>query len=245
MDRDPMRDARDLVMELFPQARWALLTGSVITSQRTAGSDLDIVVLLPDHDPQAPHRDSRRYRGWPVELFVHDEQSLTHYLGKDRSARRPSLYRMVAIGVPLIGDPNHWQAQCAVTLAVGPAPLTQAERDRARYELTDLLDDLVHATDRGEHVVIATTAWTTLAEHALVLTDHWTGGGKWLLRELRDFDHDFADRRLAAHGDVIAIETLIREVLSDHGGPLFDGYHAAGERPAQGRATTAENVPCL
>jgi len=232
VNRDPRRDARDLVAELFPQARSALLTGSVITAHRTAGSDLDIVVLLPDGDPLAPHRDSRHFRGWPVELFVHDERTLAHYLAKDLPARRPIMHRMVATGVPLVGDPGPWQSRCAAILAAGPAPLTGAERERARYCLTDGLDDLTHATDPGERTVIAASAWTSVAEQALALSDHWTGTGKWLLREFRDLDHDLAGRWLAAHGDAAAIGSLIRDLLDRHGGPLFDGYRAAGERPA-------------
>ena len=234
MNRDPRLDARDLVTELFPEARCALLAGSITTSQRTTGSDLDIVVLLPDRDPQAPHRDSRHYRGWPVELFVHDEQTVAHYLAKDLPARRPALHRMVATGVPLLGDPAHWQRHCAAVLEAGPAPLTHEERQRARYGLTDLLDDLIHATDPGEQTAIAATAWTTAAQQALALSGHWTGTGKWLLRELRDLDHHLAARWLAAHGDSAAIESLIRDILDHHGGPLFDGYHVPGERPTHG-----------
>ena len=60
MDADPVADAGALVAESFPHAVWALVTGSVLTGLRTAGSDLDIVVCLPDGDPDAPHRDSRR-----------------------------------------------------------------------------------------------------------------------------------------------------------------------------------------
>ena len=234
MSRDPLADARDLVTELFPQSRWALLTGSITTSQRTAGSDLDIVVLLPDGDQQAPHRDSRRYRGWPVELFVHDEQSLADYLTKDLPTRRPVLHRMLATGVPLLGDPRRWQTQCAAVLAAGPAPLTDDEREYARYLLTDLLDDLIHATDPGERTVIATTAWTAIAQQALTLANHWTGTSKWLLRELRDLDGHLADRWLTAHGNATAIELLLREVLDQYGGPLFDGYHVVGERSPLG-----------
>jgi hypothetical protein len=196
-------------------------------------------VLLPDGDPQAPHRDSRRHRGWPVELFVHDEQSLAHYLVKDLVGRRPTLHRMVAKGIPLIGSPEHWQARCGATLAAGPAPLTDDERARIRYGLTDLLDDLVHATDPGERVVIAVSAWVAVAQDALALGGHWTGNGKWLLRELRDLDRDLADRWVGAHGDATAIETLVREVLDCHGGPFFDGYRAAGERPLRDEGSTA------
>jgi hypothetical protein len=42
---DPLTTAGDLVADRFPRATWATLTGSVLGPHRTAGSDLDIVVL--------------------------------------------------------------------------------------------------------------------------------------------------------------------------------------------------------
>lgn len=231
MNKNPVLDARDVVAELFPQARWAILTGSVITSARTAGSDLDIVVLLPDGDPQAPHRDSRRYRGWPVELFVHDEQTLRHYLTTELASRKPHLHRMVGTGVALTGDPEVWRERCAKVLAGGPPPLTDEERDRARYGLTDLLDDLAHAADPGERAVIAAEAWTAAGGCTLRFAGRWIGSGKWLLRELRSFDPVLAEQWLAAQHDPAAIADYIDRLLERHGGPLFEGYRAAGQRP--------------
>lgn len=230
MDHDPVVAARDLVAAMFPQARWPLLAGSVTNARRTAGSDLDIVVLLPDDDAQAPHRDSRHHDGWPVELFVHDEASLARYLAGD--GRRPILHRMVATGVPIVGDPARWQRNCAAVLAAGPRPLTDAERDQRRYSLTDQVDDLVHAIDPGERTVIAAATWIATAEFALDAARHWMGAGKWLLRELRDLDSALAQRWLDAHGDPVAIEAVAREVLDTAGGPLFAGYRVAGERPS-------------
>lgn len=230
MTNNPVTDARALVAELFPQARWALLTGSVITAARTAGSDLDIVVLLPDYDPKAPHRDSRRFRGWPVELFVHDEPSLKHYLANELGARKPSLHRMVGTGVTLVGEPGHWPETCAKVLAGGPPPLTPAEREWGRYSLTDLLDDMVHAHDPGERVVIAECAWQAAGDHTLAFAGRWSGSGKWLLRELREYDPDMAARWLAAHGDPEAIAAYVRDLLDRNGGPLFEGYRVAGLR---------------
>src|ERR1041385_4518889 len=75
MDRDPIPDARALVRERYPQALWAVLAGSVLTAHRTAGSDLDLVVVLPLGDPLAPRRESLVFRDWPAELVVHDEQT--------------------------------------------------------------------------------------------------------------------------------------------------------------------------
>ncbi len=100
---EPLDAARTLAGELFPHARWVVLAGSVLTAARTAGSDLDIVVCLPD-DPELPYRRSLRWRGWPVELFVHDEASLGHYLAKDLAGRRPALHRMLATGHLVAGN---------------------------------------------------------------------------------------------------------------------------------------------
>lgn len=231
MGQDPVADARALVQACFPDARWALVTGSVVTADRTAGSDLDIVVLLPDGDPQLPYRESGYYRRWPVELFVHDEESLAHYLALELARRKPHLHRMIARGILLVGEATALQEQCAEVLAAGPAPLTAAERERARYGLTDLIDDLVHADDPGERAVITEALWTDTARQALALADRWVGNGKWLLRELRATDDpSLAERWLAARGDAAAVTAVAREVLDRAGGPLFEGFRAAGER---------------
>ena len=231
MDRDPLTDARALVRERYPQAVWAVLAGSVLTAHRTAGSDLDIVVVLPLGDPIAPRRQSLVYRDWPVELFVHDEQTLDFWLGKERPERKPSLYRMVGCGTPIVGDPEERQAACRAVLDAGPDPMDGAQLEAVRYGLTDLLDDLVHATEPGERQVIAATLWTDAARQALVAGSRWNGNGKWLLRELRSYDPELAERWLAAQHEPAAVETFARDVLDRLGGPLFDGYLAVAPRP--------------
>ena len=217
---DPVTDARDLVLSRFPEATWALLTGSVLGPARTPGSDLDIVIL---RDEKPGFRESLHFRGWPVELFVHTPGKLAEFLARELAARKPSTHRMLATGVPLLGDPGELSARCAGILAEGPPALTPAEHDRLRYGLTDLLDDHRHATDPGERVVIAAALWTETARAALAFGGRWLSSGKWLLRELRELDHDFAARWLAARDDPSILAT---EVLTRVGGPLFDGYRA-------------------
>ncbi|GID96062.1 nucleotidyltransferase [Amorphoplanes digitatis] len=217
---DPLSVARELVTDRFPDATWAVLTGSVIGPQRTAGSDLDIVVL---HEAGPGYRESLHFRGWPVELFVHTPERLAAFLERELAARKPSTHRMLARGVPLIGDPGELAARCARVLADGPPPLTTAERDRLRYGLTDLLDDHRHAADPGERSVIAATLWFETARAALAFAGGWLSSGKWLLRELRELDPAFAARWSAARDEPAA---LAAEVLARAGGPLFDGYRA-------------------
>jgi hypothetical protein len=216
---DPLTDARDLVLSRFPDATWAVLTGSVLGPARTPGSDLDIMVLRKE----PPHfRESLYFRGWPVELFVNTPASLQTFLAGELAARKPSTHRMLAQGVPLFGDPTDLTQACARTLAAGPPTLTAAETDRLRYALTDLLDDLHHATDPGERTVTAATLWTETARFHLATNGRWLSNGKWLLRELREHDPTFATRWLQAQHDP---STLATEVLTQAGGPLFDGYH--------------------
>lgn len=231
--KDPIETARGIVRELFPDARWALLSGSVVTSHRTPGSDLDMVVVLPDEDPRVPCRDSQHIRGWPVELFLHDAQTLAKHIARARPQRRPDLIRMIATGVFLGGrddEAMEVQAECAAILAAGPAPLTALERESLRYRLTDLLDDLTHVSDPDERTVIATTAWATVAEKAPLLGSRWAGDGKWLLRELRGYDSALAARWLAAHGNPEATRGLLRDLLDHAGGPLFAGHRVVGTR---------------
>jgi hypothetical protein len=217
---DPLTVARDLVTEQVPHARWAVLTGSVLGPHRTAGSDLDIVVMTDDGPG---YRESMHFRGWPVELFVHTPDRLAFFLEHELAARDPTAHRMLAQGVPVLGDPGDVRARCARVLADGPPPLTTAERDRLRYVLTDLLDDHRHAGDPGERAVISAALWTESARAALSFAGHWVSDGKWLLRELRDLDPDLATRWLAAR-DTPA--EFAGDVLAAGGGPLFDGYRA-------------------
>lgn len=97
---DPLEAATRLVAERFPDAAAAYLGGSVLTARRTATFDLDIVVLLDG--PAAPFRETLRYEGWVVELFVQTRSSMRHYWDKDAAARRTPLLRMCAEGRVLV-----------------------------------------------------------------------------------------------------------------------------------------------
>lgn len=226
---DPVADARALIAERFPGALAAFLGDGILSVRRTATSDMDIVVVLGG--PPAPYRESLRWRGWPVETFVHDADSLEYYFASDTARRRPSLARLCTSGVVLAGSQekiDQIRKRAQSVLAAGPPQLSAAELDYARYGLTDLLDDLAGATDPGEIAIIGWNVWTATADMALLSCGHWGGSGKWLLRELRDAEPALADRMVAAIGDPIRLAELAREVLDRAGGPLWDGFRLSG-----------------
>lgn len=236
MDRpDAVTTARELVRREFPDAEAAWLGGSAATGGGTATSDLDVTVLLPTGTPGTPYRSSLVRDGWPVELFVHTEASVRHYVLKDRDARRPTMARLVGDSVPLLdGQDDTLARECAGVVAAGPSPLPDADRDLARYRLTDLVDDL---RGGGPAPVVGATAvatWQSAAELALAVAGRWWGTGKWLARELEAYDAPLAGRLHDAlvagvAGRVDALVAVAGEVLDRAGGPLWAGYRAGGE----------------
>ncbi len=106
-----------------------------------------------------------------------------------------------------------------------------------RYKVTDLLDDLAGARDANERLAVGVALWQVTAQLLLTANEHWSGAGKWLHRELADFDRvggtafgrTLADGvRAVALGDIDPMERVVTEVLDRVGGRLFEGFRADG-----------------
>ncbi|MFE6696558.1 nucleotidyltransferase domain-containing protein [Streptomyces sp. NPDC057718] len=228
--------ARTLVLERHPDARAAFLGGSVLTSRRTARSDLDVVVLLDG--PPAPYRESLRYGDWPVELFVHTEDSWHGFVTPEIAQRNSALLWMCADGA-LLFDADGTGARMAETAkrlaAEGPPPVTGTALEDARYALTDLLDDFAAVTDAGERLFVVAELVRRSGELALLTHGTWLGGGKWLARRLEPVAPDLAARldeaaQAALRGAPEGLTSLVTEVLDAAGGPVWEGYRRSGPR---------------
>lgn len=237
MRADPIQAARSFVAAHFPEARVVILGGSPIRGDATATSDLDILVLT--RRPEAPFRASYREHGWPIEAFVHSEDSLRRFIAADIERRRPSLPNMAAEGVILVdtdGAGPRIQDEARALLAEGPAPLTPEETEDWRYALTDLLDDFMGAERRDEGIFTAAALAAEASDLLLLLNRQWLGTGKWIPRALARFDPAVA-RRVAGALDAYYRsddrEPLIRfaeEVLEAGGGKVFEGYYRQAPR---------------
>ncbi|MCX4451112.1 nucleotidyltransferase domain-containing protein [Streptomyces sp. NPDC087866] len=227
---DPVLTARALIRDRFPAARTVFLAGSVLTERRTPTSDLDIVVLLDG--PPAPSRESLVYRGWPVELFLQTETVWHDFADRETAKRNSPLLAMCADGMLLVdadGLGASLQDEARRRWAAGPAPLSDRERDRARYALTDLLDDLRGCTDRAERLYLVAHMLQHASELVLLVGGHWLGRGKWLSRRLAAADpgvhralSEAAPQAIA--GDSEAFAAVVTDVLERAGGPLWEGY---------------------
>lgn len=235
LDPDPVATAQDLVRERFPGAEQAWLGGSVVMGGATPMSDLDITVL---DETATVHRESLRRLGWPVELFVHTEASIRHFVTRDLAERKPTMARLVARGVPLLpGDGGAAvRRYCTDVLQTGPTPLPTEAMAGHRYALSDLVDDLQGAAPDPEGTAIAVETWRRTAELVLDLNGCWRGGGKWLMRELTALDTAAGttwalrlDAGLAAAlaGDTAPLREIAEGCLALAGGRLWEGFHQA------------------
>jgi hypothetical protein len=237
MPPDPVETARALVGERFPDAVQAWLAGSVTTGLATPTSDLDVTVLLDEVDV---HRESLVYDGWPVELFVHTPVSVEQFVAKDLARRRPTMARLVATGVPLLGaGGDDVRRHCQGVLDAGPPPVSVDDLELRRYALTDLLDDLAGAAHDEEATAIAVEVWRETAELALAGAGCWSGTGKWLVRELRALDQqrgthlatalDLGLHRALA-GERASLAEVADEVLAPLGGRRWAGFSRTADR---------------
>ncbi|MEV5592906.1 spore coat protein [Streptomyces sp. NPDC052496] len=108
--------------------------------------------------------------------------------------------------------------------AAGPPPLSDYERNRLRYALTDLLDNLRGCADPAERVHLVSHALQHASQLALLAGRHWLGDAKWLSRrlaaanpELRCTLTDAAAQAIAGHTSDFA--AVMAEVLDQAGGP--------------------------
>ncbi|MFI9453679.1 nucleotidyltransferase domain-containing protein [Amycolatopsis sp. NPDC052450] len=228
---DPVRTACDLVTARFPDARAAFLGGSANTMRRTPFSDLDIVVFL--EGPLAPYRETTEHADLPVEWFCHTAESYDEFVERETSDRRSPLLHMCGEGVVLLdrnGSGRRTQEEALTRLRAGPPPLSRAELEDRRYELTGQLDDLAGADDPDELVFIADRLLVAVAELILVVRRRWCSHGKWLLRRLREADPETSRELLLGYRQVVcaADPDLLRRVAADVldgvGGRLVVGY---------------------
>ncbi|GIQ69622.1 nucleotidyltransferase [Xylanibacillus composti] len=228
---EPILAAKLFVESNFHQSPFALAAGSVIRGEGTITSDLDIVIV--DDCIDRAYRESFHAYGWPIEVFVHNEQTVREYFDHDIQRRRPSLVNMVAEGILIkdLGALGKGLKELAhELLAAGPAPFTPEESETRRYIITDLLDDLIGAQNYDEQLFISYKLVEQTCNFLLVNRQEWMGRGKWVPRLLKRSDEASyqilikALKQLYVHQEKQPLIDWIVVELEKYGGRCFAGY---------------------
>ncbi len=229
--------AKQFVSDYFPVCEVALLAGSVVRMEATATSDLDIVII--DEHAAYSYRESMVVLGWPIEVFVHTATSYSSFFAMDAARGNPTLPRMVVESVIIKDNGTNIIAtmrnEAKEIIEQGPPEWSEETIKIKRYTLTDLLDDFVGATIYGEQMCIALELASTLPVFYLRINRQWVGESKWIYRELKRYQPDFADQYLQVlnsfyqDGEKAPLVELVDEVLAPHGGRLFEGFSLGKE----------------
>jgi hypothetical protein len=233
---DPIAAASALIEERFPECLAAFVAGSVLEGRGTPTSDLDMVVITLSEE--APYRESLRYGGWPVELFVHSPESYKWYFDSDAKGRAPALANMCLGHIlrDVDGMAGRVRADAEALLTRGPEALTKDELDFRRYLVTDLLDDFEGSTRPEETVFVAASLLDHSIELLLAVNGKWSGKGKWMARALDALDPKLTCEAISAiqalhgTGDRKPLASFAHKALEAAGGRLWEGYRAAGKR---------------
>lgn len=121
MTPDPVDQARRLACDRFPDALVVFLAGSTAAGRATASSDLDVAVLVGDGGET--YRETIRFEGRVVELFIHTRAGLVDLFAADFAARRAVLQSMYATGLVLVdanGEAGRARALADADLRDGP-----------------------------------------------------------------------------------------------------------------------------
>lgn len=231
-------DARHLVIHAllprWPDARVAIIGGSIARGEATPTSDIDLLLVF-DRVDQA-WRDTLKVGTQTVELFGHDPATFDYFCREvDRPGGRMPLANMVIDGVSVLGDDASaaWlRTHAQRLLDAGPPVLTPEMLASRRYEITTLLEDLIDGTTPDETLATAARLYDALAQFALRASGAWTGVGKHLARRLRAADPALAADLVAAMNAITSapavgkglFDAAVRRTLAPHGGLLLEGF---------------------
>lgn len=224
--------AEKIRAQFFLGASTFMLAGSVVRGDATAFSDLDLVVVFDR--AESARRQSFVFEGWPVEVFIHDPQTLEYFFREvDRPSGVPSLPNMVSEGIELPRETefgSRIKDLASRVLAEGPIIWGQQERENSRYAISDMIEDIREPRNKAELRIVVSDLYSAIAEHFLRSQSLWSAKGKSIPRRLMSVDPEFHSRFAEAFetaftsDDATAVIRLCEDVLEPDGGILFDGY---------------------
>lgn len=189
--------AERFVAAHYPGAAVAVVAGSTARDERTATSDIDLLLIggpLFDVDGQTGEAATVEFGGEIFEVFAYTPAGFAEWADRSVAQHRPVIVHMLLEGIPLRDDGSlpalrqEWQR----VIDAGPS-LSAHESAFRRYVITDVLDDLRDASDPVEQHVEASVLFERVAELMLLTAGRWIATGKWLPRRLRALSPARAD----------------------------------------------------
>ena len=245
---DPLPTIQKLIKERYVDSKAVFWAGSVSDGGGTSASDLDIVIVF--EEVAHAYREAFVYDGWPIDAFIHDLNTLRYFCGKlEASDGKPALINMILRGQEIL-EPNEFSSQAKniaeQALAKGPDSWTQAQIDKERFLITDILDDIKSPKNKEEQIISAVHLFEPLLQFYFRTATKWTASGKSLIRLLKAENPELAEEWTTAFeiliqtGDASGIESAVTKILAPHGGYLWDGFRS--DAPAEWKESDENKI---
>jgi len=182
----------------YPGASIAVVAGSTARGERTATSDIDLLIVggqLFDDQAQASEASTYAFEGNIFEVFAYTEEGFRDWAQRGINQHRPVILHMLLEGTSIRDTGGLVQLRNTWSGIINRGPtLDDKESAARRYFITDALDDLRDAADPLEQRVLASILFERIAELMLLSAGCWIATGKWLPRRLRALSPERADR---------------------------------------------------
>ena len=231
---DPLPTIQKLIKERYPDAKAIFWAGSIAANQGTSASDLDLVIVF--EEVSHAYREAFICDGWPIDAFIHDLDTLRYFCGKlEASDGKPALINMILQGQEILAQNSvsiEAKVIAAEALANGPDAWNQAQIDKERFLITDILDDIKSPKNKEEQIISAVHLFEPLLQFYFRAATKWTASGKSLIRLLKAENPELAEEWTTAFeiliqtADSKAVETVVTKILEPYGGYLWDGFRS-------------------
>ncbi len=231
---DPLPTIQKLIKERYPDAKAIFWAGSIAANQGTSASDLDLVIVF--EEVSHAYLEAFICDGWPIDAFIHDLDTLRYFCGKlEASDGKPALINMILQGQEILAQNSvsiEAKVIAAEALANGPDAWNQAQIDKERFLITDILDDIKSPKNKEEQIISAVHLFEPLLQFYFRAATKWTASGKSLIRLLKAENPELAEEWTTAFeiliqtADSKAVETVVTKILEPYGGYFWDGFRS-------------------
>ena len=229
--RSPLFVAKALVAEKFSEAAAVFFAGSVVRGEASQFSDIDIVVVYDSIENA--YRESFVYKDWPVEVFVHDMETIRYFLEVyDRDNGLPELHQMLieALVLPEENDlSKELKDKAAKIFESGPPALEESQINLRKYRISEILNDAKSPRGRDELLATLSKFYQEFTDFYFRSQGLWSARGKAIPKRMKKIDSEFykifssSYRKAVESGDVGHLVQACESFMG-HPGGYFEGF---------------------
>jgi hypothetical protein len=241
MKADPFLSVKKLILERYKDAKAVFWAGSVSRGQGTAGSDLDLIVVF-ESIPNA-YREAYLYDGWPIDVFVHDMESLRYFFEESRVGKGIAGMASMLLHAREVTEPTDFSEKIKTVaqqvLKAGPEPWDKDRIDKERFFISDVLDDIKNSVSKDEKTASGAWLYEALAQFYFRAKNEWCASGKAIVRYLKQDNPELAKDfiqsfdKLFQTGNSTELDKLTQKILAPYGGLLWDGFRSEAPKESK------------